>query len=386
MAHPRIVVFTPSEAVAASVQQGLKRAGFRQSAEVLDTLPSVNLLKSQFGDGEPVRVVFLDYSEENAAIASLAAVRKTLPKALPLMVNGSRKLSSLVRSRQGGAWGYVADDYDMQSLAKRFGVEAPQPQPAAPVEGRLLAFIPAQGGNGASTVALHVADCIAGLLDGHTLLADLDLHTGTAAFQLGVDGGGALAGALRNLTPDGLRQSVARWRKLDLLAAPPTPELVTGQDLELLPLLLQTARELYRFTILDFPAPLYRSSLRALADMDLVHIVCTAEITSLHLAKQKIERMREFGIQPPRLRLLVNRVGSWGSLEIRHIEQITGLAAQWALDNDYPAVRGAALRGGLVSGDTELAQQLAHFSGQMVEELAPEERGGRRAASALVGA
>ncbi len=390
MDHPRIVLFTPSEDVATSVQQGLKRAGFVEPAEVFQQLPSVNLLKSVLGDGEAVHVAFLDYSEEAAAIASLAALRKTLPKALAVMVNGSRKLSSLVRSRQGGAWGYVADDYDMQHLAKRFGVKPPEPEsesePVTPVEGKLLAFIPAQGGNGASTVALHVADGIGELLGGHTLLADLDLHTGTAAFQLGVDNGGTLADALGNLTPQGLRKSVSRWRKLDLIASPPDPELVTREDLELLPLLLQTAREIYQFTILDFPAPLYRSSLRALADVDRVHIVCTAEITSLHLAKQKIERMRAFGIEPPRLRLLVNRVGSWGSLETRHIEQITGLSAHWALDNDYPAVRDAALRGGLVSADTELAQQLVHFSEHLIEELAPSWRGEHRSDAALVGA
>lgn len=387
MDHPRIVVFTPSESVAVSVQRGLKSAGFARPAEVVEQLPSVNLLKSLPSDGGSVRVAFLDYSDETAAIASLAALRKIWPKALAVMVNGSRKLSSLVRSRQGGAWGYVADDYDMQHLANRFGVKAPESAPPAPTEGKLLGFIPAQGGNGASTVALHVAEGLAELLDGRTLLADLDLHTGTAAFQLGVDNGRTLADAVANLTPDGLRESVARWRKLDLIASPPKPELVTAEDLEMLPLLLQTARELYDFTILDFPAPLYRSSLRALSDVDRVHIVCTAEITSLHLAKQKIERIREFGIDESRLRLLVNRVGSWGAVETRHIEQITGLSAHWALENDYPAVRGAALRGGLVSSDTELAQQLAHFSEHLIEELLPSSQSAKpHADSALVGA
>ena len=387
MESPRIVIFSPDANVADSVQRGLRRAGFSRAAEAYALLPSVNSLKSLLGDGEPVRVAFLDYSDETGAIASLAALRRVLPHALPVMANGSRKLSSLVRSKQGGAWGYVADSYDMSHLAERFGVraEAPEPVPALRPTGKLLAFIPAQGGNGASTVALHVADRIAELLGGSTLLADLDLHTGTAAFQLGVENGGTLADALSNLTPDGLHAAVTRWKMLDLIAAPPRPELVTGEDLELLPLLLQSAREAYRFTVLDFPAPLYASSLKALADVDSVHVVCTAEITSLHLAKQKIERMREYGIEPPRLRLLVNRVGSWGSVETRHIEQITGLPAEWALDNDYPAVRGAALRGGLVSADTALAQQLGHFSAHLTEEFGEDLPESRRADAALVG-
>lgn len=388
MDSPRIVIFSPDSQVADSIRQGLQRAGFHSSVEEFDTLPSVNLLKTLVGNEDPVRVVFLDYAEENAAIASLAAVRRVLPQALPVMANGSRKLSSLVRSKQGGAWGYVADNFDMQHLAERFGIKtaAPEPEPASRPTGKLLAFIPAQGGNGASTVALHVAERISELLDGSTLLVDLDLHTGTAAFQLGVESSGTLADALANLTPEGLRAATASWKKLHLIASPPRPDLVSGEDLELMPLMLQSAREAYRFSILDFPAPLYNSSLRALADVDRVFVVCTAEITALHLAKQKIERLREYGIEPPRLGLLVNRVGSWGSLETRHIEQITGLSAEWALDNDYPAVRGAALRGGLVSADTALAQQLGHFSAHLTEELGEELPEDRRADAALVGA
>lgn len=388
MESPRIAIFSPDPEVVAAIQRGLRRAGFARPAEELDTLPSVNLLKSFAADGDPVRVAFLDYADETAAIASLTAIRRMLPEALPIMTNGSRKLSSLVRSKRGGAWGYLADDFDMSHLAERFGVQPAALDPPAPdvSNGKLLAFIPAQGGNGASTVAMHVAERISEFLGGGALLVDLDLHTGTAAFQLGIERGRTLADALANLTPDGLEASTSRWKRLDLLAAPPQPEDVTAKDLELLPLLLQSARDAYRVTVLDFPAPLYKSSLRALADVDRVHVVCTAEITSLHLARLKVERLRAFGIEPPRLRLLVNRVGAWGSLETKHVEQITGLTAEWALDNDYPAVRGAALRGGLVSPDTALAQQLGHFSAHLAEELGeklPEES---RADAALVSA
>ena len=388
MENPRIAVFSPDPVVAARIQTGLFSAGFAGPAEVHARLPSVPLLQSLTAQGGPLKVAFLDYSDEDAALASLAALRQVCPGSLPVMANGSRRLSSLVRSKQGGAWGYLDDDYDLRALAERFGLRR---EPAIAEDagisrrGKLLAFIPAQGGNGASTVALHVADRICELIGGSTLLADLDLHTGTAAFQLGIEAERHLADALATPTPAGLRESACRWKNLDILAAPPSPELVSAAELTALPLLLEAARRSYRFTILDLPAPLYASSIGAVSDADRIHIVCTAEITALHLAKRKIARLLEHGIAASRLRLLINRVGSWGAVETRHVEQITGLPAEWALDNDYPAVRGAAWRGGLVASDTPLAQQLGHLSAHLVEELGEELPAERRADAALAG-
>lgn len=387
MENMRIAIFSADKSVAARIQAGLFRVGFRQRAELFERLPSAPLLQTLSRSGEPVRAAFLDFSDEEAAMASLAALRQVLPDTLTVMANGSRKLSSLVRSKQGGAWGYLDDDYDLHALAERFGLrpEASRQSEADGRRGKLLAFIPAQGGNGASTVALHAAERISELIGGSTLLVDLDLHTGTAAFQLGLEPPRHLADALATPTPTGLAESVCRWRRLDVLTAPPTPELVTAAELTAMPLLLDAARRAYRFTILDLPAPLYSSSIGAVADADRVHIVCTAEITALHLAKRKIARLMEHGIAAPRLRLLINRVGSWGAVETRHVEQITGLPAEWALDNDYPAVRGAAWRGGLVASDTALAQQLGHFSAHLVEELGEELPAERRADAALAG-
>jgi Flp pilus assembly CpaE family ATPase len=102
---------------------------------------------------------------------------------------------------------------------------------------------------------------------------------------------------------------------------------------------------------------------------DRIYLVCTPEITSLHLAKRKIDRMRSLGIPSDKLRLLLNRSGSNRGLDAHRIEKITGVPVQWALDNDYKAVAEAALRGGLVPANTALAQQLEQLGELILNEF-----------------
>ena len=107
----------------------------------------------------------------------------------------------------------------------------------------------------------------------------------------------------------------------------------------------------------------------AIAAADLIYLVCTPEITSLHLAKRKIDRIRSLGIATSKLRLLLNRSGSNRGLGAEQIEKITGVPVQWALDNDYRAVTEAALRGGLVPRSTALFQQLEQLGDLVLKEL-----------------
>ena len=57
-------------------------------------------------------------------------------------------------------WGYLTDSADLSQLADHFGLTPAVPEP--PKTGFLVGFLPSQGGSGASTVCLHVAQKIAG--------------------------------------------------------------------------------------------------------------------------------------------------------------------------------------------------------------------------------
>jgi Flp pilus assembly CpaE family ATPase len=110
--------------------------------------------------------------------------------------------------------------------------------------------------------------------------------------------------------------------------------------------------------IIDHPDAIYSSSRHILTLANLVYLVCTPEMTALHLARRKVQQIRALGVPNDRLRLVVNRASSWGSLGVKDIGRIVGVPVSWALDNDYAALRDAVWNGGLVEEDSTLAAQL----------------------------
>src|SRR5690606_16708742 len=106
----------------------------------------------------------------------------------------------------------------------------------------LIAFIPAQGGAGASTVALNTAIALSERLQGHTLLADYDFHCGALAFNLKLEPQHTLADALRcEYGSAEWTNTATRWEQLDVLVGPREPSDIGVKDLERAPALFEAA-------------------------------------------------------------------------------------------------------------------------------------------------
>ena len=367
MQPTRIVIVSKSSEAANELTSGLREVGFECETERLESFPSRGDLRPLLEGETPVEVMLLDYSDEPPALQCLRDARAIRPQTLCVMFNGSRRLSSLVKAKQGGVWGYLTHTADLTQLADHFGLTPATPEP--PRKGRLIGFLPAQGGCGASTACLHVAQKVAAERPGDTMLVDCDLHTGTVAFQLGLEPRKTLLNALDDPSIDNTRACCSRWGELDVLVGPADPDRIFSGPLDRMDELLESARKAYGFVVADLPAPIYSSTVGILRAADRIYLVCTPEITSLHLAKRKIDRMRNLDIGTEKLRLLLNRSGSNLGLGAEQIEKITGLPVQWALDNDYRAVTEAALRGGLIPRDTALSQQLEQLGALILEEL-----------------
>jgi pilus assembly protein CpaE len=225
---------------------------------------------------------------------------------------------------------------------------------------KLVCFLPVQGGNGSSTVSLHVAEAISHHLNKRVLLADFDFHSGTLAFRLGLKPEHTFVDVFKWEQPEDhlWEKVVCPWKQLDVLVAPPSNSSIHPQSLDRLPDIFMSALRRYPYVVVDHPDAIYSSSRHILAMSDLVYLVCTPEITSLHLARRKVQQIRAMGVPGERLRLIVNRTGSWGSLGLEDVGKIAGVPVSWALMNDYAALRDAVWNGGLVQQGSGLATQL----------------------------
>jgi len=132
-----------------------------------------------------------------------------------------------------------------------------------------------------------------------------------------------------------------------------------------IPAALESARRTYAYIIADLPDPLFSSSRAILKMSDRVYLVCTPEITSLHLARRKAQQLREAGVPNDRLGLLVNRVGAWGSFQPSEVQRVVGAPVVWTLDNDYASLHDATLAGGLLAESSSLSKQFDEFAEHM---------------------
>ena len=278
--------------------------------------------------------------------------------------------------------GPVGNVHGLDRLAEGLGERGSKARPMGPASeirregGRksvLVCFLPVQGGNGASTVSLHVAEAISHHLNERVLLADFDFHSGTLAFRLGLKPVHTLGDVFEwGQNKDQLWEKVVcRWKKLDVLVAPPSNSSIHPHGLDKLPDIFRSALDRYPYVIVDHPDAIYSSSQQILTLSDLVYLVCTPEITSLHLARRKVQQIRAMGVPGERLRLIVNRAGSWGSLGVQDVGKIVGVPVSWALNNDYAALRDAVWNGGLVQDGSELAKQLRELGWSVMGVDAP---------------
>lgn len=365
----QVIIISPDEALVATLCTGLADAEITEEPAVLIEYPSLPELREQIESSHGrVAAVLVDLSGRSRALELIGELRDAHPDIPALAADSSPSRTSFSAATEAGAWGYLMPPFDLGPLAKHF--RQVEEDVSEPEESRLVSFMPVQGGNGASTIALHVADAISHQVKERALLVDFDFHSGTVAFRLRLKPKYTLADVMEweNFSDDNWEQVVCRWNQLDVLVAPPSNRSISGGSFIRIPEILASAMRVYRYVIVDLPDPIFSSSRDILNLSDTVYLVCTPELMSLHLARRKAQQIRSLGVPAENLRLVVNRVGSWGSLQTDHVGEVVGIPVTWTLDNDYAALREATWSGGLVPQQAALAQQLQDLGSQIIHE------------------
>jgi pilus assembly protein CpaE len=230
---------------------------------------------------------------------------------------------------------------------------------AAPI-GRVIAFVGARGGAGASTLAHNVAWCVAEELHINTTMVDLDLPFGTVGLDFNDEASQGVADALA--APERLddvlldRLLLKRGDHLSLFTAPAALERDYDAVPEAYESVIDAVRQSTPCVILDLPhgwTPWIRAALLAADD---IVVVATPDLTSLRNAKNLIEIVKNARPNDNPPRLVINQVGMPKRPEI----PAKDFAETMGVD---PAA--------ILAFDPALFGQAAN-NGQMVMELAPK--------------
>lgn len=361
-----VVVICPDAALLAALQAGFSRGQKPMRLLVLREYPrldqAVGLLRSK-----GPRAVLISLSRPEPALDLIERLHVIYPD-LPLVaVHGANSGDLILAAVRSGASRYVGPPFDPGEIR-----EAMQSAPTvgAVPKGRMLAVLPAIGGAGASTIALHVAAAISQAGEA-ALLMDFDLPCGALEFRLQFRPDFTLADALeRTADLDELwAKMTTRWKKLRVLPAPRDwqagPE-IWGRT----PAVLASARRSFGWVVADMPPGPFPSYGEVLAQADQVLLVCTPEPVSLHLARRRVEELSLNGIN---VQLVVNRLGGKFSWSRQEVEGMVGRRVNFALRNDYAGVRQACLQGGLVDEKQELGRELRSLARTLIGVPGPAE-------------
>jgi Flp pilus assembly CpaE family ATPase len=108
-----------------------------------------------------------------------------------------------------------------------------------------------------------------------------------------------------------------------------------------------------------------------------IFVVCTPEVASLHLAREKMQYLHQLDLAD-RAVILLNRHNKRSSIGVKEVEALVGVPVQSVFSNDSTAV-GKAIAGGVaVPKSTDFGKQclaLAHsLLAKKVEPIAEKRR------------
>jgi len=368
----QLLVISPQAELVSALQESLTSAKNGGRAVLLRQYPSPAELARVVQAKKP-NVVIVGLSEPERALELIEELKSGYPDILVAAANTQNSSELILAAVRAGAAEYLGPPFDVGYLEQALERAGEEEAKAKDKKGRLIGFLPAHGGSGASTIALHVAAAMAKAAGSRTLLLDFDSHCGTLDFRLQLKPEHTLADALQRAgsLDDLWERLTTRWKGIEVLPAPPRDAPQQVDQYGRTSAVLVSARRVYDWVITDLPPAIFASCISVLTEAEAVYIVCTPELLSLHLGSRKARELRNLGLAPEAVRLVVNRVSSKHALEAKEIQSLLDIPVAFGLRNDYEAVTLASMRGKLVPEDCELGKQYVEFAGSIMGVTAP---------------
>ena len=226
--------------------------------------------------------------------------------------------------------------------------------------GKIIGFLSAKGGCGATTLACHIASELQNITHRNVLLADLDLTSGLVGFLMKTPSAYSILDAVKNLT----RLDESLWKALIVehrpnLAVIPAPASYSRwdhPDENQLRQVLQFMRTQHDWVILDLGRSLNSIASAVLDEIDQLFLVSTLEVVALHGLKTIVHGLFEQG---EKLQLVLNRTPKMMDISTQELEKILGRSLYAALPNDYMGLYQSYSSGNLLDSNTRLAQHFA---------------------------
>jgi len=260
--------------------------------------------------------------------------------------------------------------------------------------GRVLTFIKASGGMGATTLAVNSASILINLdrkQPKNVGLLDLDVQFGANALYLDLEMSPGMVDIVRapeRLDADLLRSSMVEHKSgLRVLTAPKSPMPLEALKPELIGHILDLARQQFDYLVVDMPHALANWTDAVLGQSDRIFLVTQTSVPAIRQARRLLQILAEEGLYNLPLKVVLNRHqsslgwGGGGRISFGQAQKALGREIDFLVSNDFDAVSDA-LNQGVPVLEVKRRSKFVKKVRELIERSVKELEAGQREPSA----
>ncbi len=223
---PRVIIISPDGELASGLMEALTHESVGADPQVVSTYPTAGELKKLVrSNSREVTAFVVGLADVGEGLKLVRELNASYPGSLAIAADSQSAADTILAAMRAGASEFLVPPFDLSHLQhvlqshKNTGTASPSQS-----LGKLLCVLPAQGGSGASMIAVHSTQLISKAVGHKVLVVDFDFHSGTIAFRLRLKPEFSFADAVARIEDiDELWARLTCNRdSVDVLAAPPS--------------------------------------------------------------------------------------------------------------------------------------------------------------------
>src|SRR5260370_5190083 len=237
-------------------------------------------LLERIGNTKP-EILLLDVSAVPGELSSgLRQIRQHAPRIKVVALHSSADPKTILSAMRAGVNEFLHPPFaETLQAALEHLLSAPDADVTAVHRGKVIGFLSAKGGCGATTLACHVATDLQRLTRKNVLLADLDLTSGVVGFLMKTPSSYSILDAIKNLT----RLDESLWKalivehkpNLSVISAPAVYSRWDHPDESQLRQVIQFMRTQHDWIVLDLARGLNSIATAVLEEIAQLFVVST---------------------------------------------------------------------------------------------------------------
>ncbi len=323
--------------------------------------------------GSDVLLFDLNCLDEPTLARSIAEIKALSPRLKVIATYPYDDSAKILMAMRAGANEFVHSPIGPHLAAAFERVpqsQAPSTEPKR--HGKIVGFVSAKGGCGATTVACHVARELKRRTGQEILLAEMDVCAGPVNFLMKTQGQYTIADALANIP----RLDANFWAAL--IAHSPTgvnvlaaPAVVSAKDCETegVQRVVRFMRTQHDWSVLDFGRGVNPLLEAAADDLDELFVIASIDLPSLHMAKSMLRSLPGAFERVP-VRLVLNRTQKALDVSVDEIQKIFSRPVYATLPDDCEGLHAAYSNGSLLGSDSALGAGFARIAMGLTGETA----------------